>query len=333
VITCAEVNSSASPRLIVQDLASQPNLIDPNELGADIRVDILKVEIDAVSDDPGDEQLTDNHEGTATIAIQGAPDLSGLSLSFNAVPTSAGTLINKNGTDIQFMPTPDPAVWRMSQTYWYGVQSLASCFDNHNSYTISLSVNGQVAAQKDFRVGWPAENPQGGGTMDEPSATVIHEAEAVPGIPNYYRCLIEFGDFPKQGVLLGVPTTDQYADETEKEETYHMWQFLGTVADGEGGQGDCGTAKGIKWMIGWVGNGPWYTYGATVEEAHELAVERVATGEDAERAMTASIWEQDRGFLELKAKDYAGYSAAWTYHCTYEAQYGANPANHHHPAY
>ena len=86
------------------------------------------------------------------------------------------------------------------------------------------------------------------GDVEPSSTTVIHTAEAVPGIAEYYRCLIVFGDFTK-------------------------------------------TATSID------------------------------------------LFKKDRGFMELKAKEYANYNAAWTYRCIYESIYGSNPQNHAHPAY
>lgn len=169
--------------------------------------------------------------------------------------------------------------------------------------------------------------------VSDESSTIINAPEPVPGIPNYFRCLIEFGDFTKYAVTSNMPSLNQYAAEVEIEEIYHVKQFLGQVSVNEGGQGDVYTAKGIKWMINWVGDGPWYTYGQTEEMALIAAQEKVEAGEIKERAKSRDIWLGDRGFIELKAKERAGYNAAFTYRCTYESLYGPNPVNHHHPAY
>ena len=180
---------------------------------------------------------------------------------------------------------------------------------------------------------WPDEQPELQPAVSPRSLTVIHDPEPVPGIPDFYRCLIEFGDFTKTAEIVGIPTTDQYAAEAEKEESYHKKQWLGQVPDDQGGQGDCFTAKGIKWMVGWVGDGPWDTYASTPEEASIEAQQIVAQGEAREFAESSEIAEADKGFVELRAKAYAGYNAAFKYHCCYESLYGPNPPNHHHPAY
>ncbi len=41
----------------------------------------------------------------------------------------------------------------------------------------------------------------------------------------------------------------------------------------------------------------------------------------------------NRAYMELKAKEHAGYNACWRYHCTYQKSFGANPQRLLHPAY
>ena len=295
-------------------------------------VTVIKVEFTVVSDDPGDEELTDNRKATATITVTGIEDPSGLSFAFSATPVESST-INKMGTAISFTPTANPLVWETSKTYWYGVLPDHCCYFYHHAYKFDLTINGECTVSKEYQVGWPDEDPAMSGTVSSPSTTVIHESEPVPGIPNWYRCQIVFGDFVKDTSITGIPTTCQYAEENAKEEAYHEKQWLGQVDVNHGGQGDCFTAKGIKWWIGWIGEGPWYTYGSTPEEAYARAIEKVNDGEPKEWDKSVEINTADRGFVELKAKEYAGYNAAFKYHCTYESIYGPNPVNHHHPAY
>ena len=131
----------------------------------------------------------------------------------------------------------------------------------------------------------------------------------------------------------GLPTTDQYSVEANREEEYHVKQWLGQVSTEEGGQGDCYTAKGVAWMAGCIGAGPFYEYGGSPEEAKQRAITKVQMAEEDEFEISDLVTANDHGFIELKAKAYAGYNAAWKYHCMYESVFGSNPVNHRHPAY
>ncbi|MCA1809705.1 MAG: hypothetical protein LC725_09700 [Lentisphaerae bacterium] len=287
------------------------------------------------SDDPHHSGmiLTDNREATVTISIEGVSDPSALSFQLAANPVETGNLINNGGTSISFTPTDNPLMWRTSKLYWYGKLPDNCCWSNRYEYNFALTVNGSHTVSNRYAMDWPDEDPKMNGTVKWPSTTVINEPELVPGFTNYYRCLIEFGDFPKQTQIIGIPTTCQYATEIANEEEYHALQWMGEVGVEQGGQGDCFTAKGLKWWIGWVGEGPWYTYGNTPEEALADAIIRVSTGQDEEWNKSEEIILADHGFVELKAKEYVNYNAAFKYHCTYEPIYGPNPTNHHHPAY
>ena len=279
--------------------------------------------------------LTDNREATVRIFVTGIDDPGNHSFQLTAKPVETGSLINKGGTSITFTPTDNPLVWRTSTVYWYGKLPGQCCYKNRFAYEFTLAVDTDLCVVSNrCTVGWPDENPNATCFVAEDSDTVVHEPEPVPGITNYYRCLIEFGGFLKVACYAGLPTC-QYCEEIDREEEYHVKQWLGQVSTDEGGLGDCFSAKGVAWMANCIGDGPWYTYASTPEEARERAIEMVEQAEQAELSLSTSIKDNDRGFRELKAKAHAGYNAAFMYHCVYEhdPDYGANPVNHRHPAY
>ena len=208
------------------------------------------------------------------------------------------------------------------------------CYTNRFAYEFTLAVDTDLCVVSNrCTVGWPDENPNAKCFVAEDSYTVVHEPEPVPGIANFYRCLIEFGGFPIEAWTEGLPTTDQYSEETTREEEFHVKQWLGQVSTDEGGLGDCFSAKGVAWMANCIGDGPWYTYASTPEEARERAIEMVEQAEQAELSLSTSIKDNDRGFRELKAKAHAGFNAAYKYHCTYEPRFGPTPTHYRHPAY
>jgi hypothetical protein len=302
-------------------------------------VKVISAAFDVSSDDSynSDGFLTDNREATVTIALWDIDDPTGLSFEFEAAPVEPGDLINKPGTAISFSPTDNPLVWRTSKIYWYGVLPDNCCWFNSYAYRFMLTISGasgSCAVSNEYGMVWPDDDrPAMLGNYSDSSLTIIHDPELVPGMTNSYRCLIEFGNFEKTALAINIPTTDQYSEETTKEEEFHVKQWLGQVHVNQGGQGDCFTAKGIKWMLGWVGEGPWYTYGSTPDEARAEAEVKLDEGEMKEILQSMDIWEMDQGFVELKSKEHADYNAAFTYHCTYEPIFGPDPFNHHHPAY
>ena len=208
------------------------------------------------------------------------------------------------------------------------------CHANRFAYEFTLAVDTDLCVVSNrYTVDWPNENPVTQVRIRPTSDTVVHEPELVPGTNNVYRCLIEFGGFPVAAWAEGLPTTDQYSEEANREEDYHVKQWLGQVSTEEGGQGDCYTAKGVAWMAGCIGDGPFYEYGDSPEEAKQRATTKVQMAEEDEFEMSDLVTANDHGFIELKAKAHAGYNAAWKYHCMYESEFGPNPVNHRHPAY
>ena len=217
---------------------------------------------------------------------------------------------------------------------WYGKLPGQCCYTNRFAYEFTLSVDtDRCVVSNRYAVGFPNENPNAKALPNLTSNTVVHEPELVPGGNNRYQCLIEFGDIPVTAWTEGLPTTSQYSEEVKREEEYHVKQFLGQVSTDEGGQGDCCTAKGVAWMANCIGDGPFYEYGDTPEEATQNASDMVGQAEIDERAMSREIVESNLGFRELKAKAHAGFNAAYKYHCTYEPRFGPTPTHYRHPAY
>ena len=56
-------------------------------------------------------------------------------------------------------------------------------------------------------------------------------------------------------------------------------------------------------------------------------METSADTENEEMRNCNNLWKAELGFIEINAKEEAGYNAAWKYHCTYEELFGENPVN------
>jgi len=304
--------------------------------GASMTLDAVKlVGFQLVSDEVGAGGLIDNREATATIDVAGCGDPSYLSFMFTSHPVEENT-INKMGTGISFAQTSEPLVWKTSKIFWYGVLPDRCCWDKSTSpYRFELTMNGCCKDSKDFSVDWPGDFDDSI-SYDCRKMSQVHNPEEIhTSDGSYYRCLIEFLDFRKTASRVGNPT-NQYADEIIKEENYHVKQFLGLVPLEDGGQGDCFTAKGIRWHLGIPENVSFYVTGSTPDDALAKAQNLLAKGESEEYFTSTVVWSRDLyAFVEIKAKEVAGYNAAFKYHCTYEPEYGlaSQQINHAHPAY
>ena len=287
----------------------------------------------------GKDVLTDNRTATVTVSARGYSNLAHInSVSFTSTQADPGNVLNKKGTGITFTQDGGSILkWKTTRTYWYGLAPAKCCWSNSHAYKFEMTVNGCCKTSHVYSVGMPKGNASVSADFERYSKTIIYAPEPfLQGINRFYLCNVQYGDFIKTYEIHGLPSTDQYAEEAEKEENYHVQQWLGQVPSDQGGQGDILTGQGIKWFakskIGasdYVLHGDYFTAARMVREA-------VDYGEKEEAALSMrSIWERDRGFVEVKAKEHAGYNAAFKYHCTYEDEYGPahQQINHVHPAY
>jgi hypothetical protein len=210
-----------------------------------------------------------------------------------------------------------------------------------------MTVNNCCKVSKEYAATMPNEEPRVDFQVNDLIEQIAEISE--PETVNHwwgtrYRCGVKFKDFPKSATIVGIPTTNQYNEENKLEEEYHVLQWMGQVSGGQGGQGDCYTAKGVVYFLkqdGKIsGDGPWYyaKEAKTPPQARLNAIELAGEGRTTESDKSYDISKKkDKGFMEVKAKAHAGYNAAWKYHCTYRTKpgYGEESAqtDHRHPAY
>jgi len=306
----------------------------PEEMTLDaIRLDGLTVS----TPDMIDGMLCDNREGLVRIIIKGGSPETQMVLSFtlSSRPVETSGIINKVGcgTDIAFYNLLDPLIWTTSPIYWYGTLPGHCCYTNHFAYTFTAALDSKCIVAKDYKMTMPNERPV---MVPQPPKRKSTRGDAVLGQNNRWRCNIEFRDFEKTALIMGLPTTDQYVEETEKEETFHKGQWEGTVPTSEGGTGDLYTATGCKYWFGKQDDDQYYGEGATAEEAENNATYLMSIACFKEETQSRSIWSKDSfAFIEVGAKKHAGFNAAWMYHCMYEEKYGQaeKQVNYSHPAH
>ncbi len=310
------------------------SLSDPT-LSDSARVSYYSAVIETViPDKPGNAQLTDNHPSTVFLKPLGEVDPFDPPFVLSAVPKEKGNIINKAGTAVEFYPTVNPLVWHTSKIYWYGIEPDFCCYTNHFPYRFTLHVDGALTSTKDFRVGWPNDaRSYADWYVPERSMTRIHPPELTPGgQPNRFRCRIEFMDFYVKAEPI-VNATHQYRLEVEAEERFHVQQDLSEVSKEQGGWTDFYKARGLAWALDWDLEGPWYAYGDDQQTAWNNAKKYVEQADEKEFWKSFELQMNSSGYAELKAKQHAGYNAAFKYHCVYEPIDGPNPINHVHPAY
>ena len=199
-----------------------------------------------------------------------------------------------------------------------------------------LTVDGVLCSSHKYNVGWPAENPRMGYHCPTwNTACSVSAAEYVQS-NGLWRAKVVFGDFPaKRGVVLGCPTSDQYSDETQREEEFHKKQWEGTVPVEQGGSGDCFTVRGLRWFATTkfgLGEDD-YVYGVSSSAVQTAACNILCQSIRAEILESVRVNERRRNYIEYHAKAYAGYNAAWKYHCCYQEGDVEVPTNVMHKAY
>ncbi len=294
-----------------------------------------------VSDKPsgGDSlsgDLTDNQEATVSLLLSGISSLQGHSASMSVRPEHTAGGVNKAGTSVSVAVDTSSSKWRTTRVYWYGVNPDGCCYFMRFNYVFDLTVDGVRCASRKYDVGWPDESPRMEyGYPTDNTACSISTAEYVQS-NGLWRAKIVFGDFPaKKGVVKGCPTSDQYFVETEREENFHKMQWEGAVPVVQGGSGDCFTIRGMRWFairkFGMSADD--YVYGVSPIAARISAcnILRKAINEEIEESTRVDA--QRLKFNEFHAKAYAGYNAAWKYHCCYQGSDTEDPTNVVHKAY
>ena len=288
--------------------------------------------------------LCDNQEGIVRLVVSGASadTVKVLPATMESKPIEEVGIVNKCGTGIGFTRQKDqPLIWDTTKIYWYGVLTenrTECCYHYSHGYEFTAKLDWDCAISNRYA----AEMPLGDTKMTPYLKPKSYVSEPEPFLPSpfpnapppqWWQCkIVLLNDF-KKGIVSGVPTKDQYSDEAIIEENYHKMQFEGTVSSSEGGQGDCCTAKGYQY---WLKSGEsLIARGTTRDEAWSKAKEKFSRISEEEDRMSRKIYADDGGLMEVKAKDKAGYNAAWMYHCTYERHYGKaeDQIDHKHPAY
>lgn len=280
--------------------------------------------------------LTDNHEATVSLVLSGISSLSGHSASMSVRPEQPDSIINKMGTSVAVAVDTSSLEWRTSKIYWYGVNPNGCCYYKRFNYVFELTVDGIRCASRKYNVGWPNESPRmeyGRPTGNTACSVMPAEYDVTRGC---WRARVVFGEFPiKRGAVLGCPTSDQYSVETQREEEFHKMQWEGIVPVELGGSGDCFTVQGLRWFATTrfgLEDGD-YAYGSTAGGAIAAACQILRASVTAEVLESKKVDRERRNFKEYHAKAYAGYNAAWKYHCCYQEGDVEVPTNVIHSAY
>lgn len=279
--------------------------------------------------------LTDNRIATVTVNARGYSNLDHIkSISFTSTQADPGDVLNKKGTGITFTQDGGSILkWKTTRTYWYGLAPAKCCWSNSHAYKFEMTVNGCCKTSHVYKVTLPKQN-----AYMEPriiASRMYIDDLGMDQNSGKYKAKIEGDGFSKIGMVFGTPTSDQYSEETEKEENYHVDQFMGYVPKEKGGDVDCYTSTGVVYFCKRISPTQpipeiWgSTRAGTLSEAHNI----LAIAIENEKSESLRLRLANSFFREIKAKEYAGYNAAWKYHCTYLKEGGANPILHKHPAF
>lgn len=209
--------------------------------------------------------------------------------------------------------------FKVEKTYWYGLGKPNCCHHNRFPYEVKLFERREgLVATEEVTVGWPDEHP---------------EAEVDPKFPEYqvpitvdgsrYKAVINLPQFERVVVPFDKDSvTDQYREETIKEEEYHIKQFTGEASWEEGGEPDIYSIDKVYERLAVSANlvnGVIYSYVGESKSAFTERVRKEIQAEvDEEVRISQEVLDVNLWYREVKAKAHAGYNAAWQYHCTYE---------------
>lgn len=264
------------------------------------------------------ESLVDNHPARVIVTAKGCtrPHLLGLSLASHT--TADGVPLNKKGTSMTFMKR-NHLEFDVPKTYWYGLAKPHCCHKMRFPYEVLLSESSDgLVATKQVFVGWPSEHPEAAVEVTFPpyQKQIIAEGDG-------FKASISLFDFVRTPHILDAQNiTDQYREETISEENYHRLQFLGSVPWSEGGEPDIYAVGKVREHLRFNPDAQTNVFYSLPGETREAFDERIQSCVDfaliEERAVSEKVFDANLWFREKKAKDFAGYNAAWTYHCTYE---------------
>lgn len=252
-------------------------------------------------------------------------------------------------TDVSFTHLSNN-VWRASTVRWYGVLPEWECDSYSYRYRFSLLLDGVAVTNHEYGVKWPERCAQVRWLPPLENGTTFGEPKYYFS-GNYWYCEIKFVDFVKEtagevstvlqdGREIPFVWTGQYAKQIRSEENFHVLQCRGAVPPEWGGLTDCYTVRGIQYFIAQqaekdpnIVTNTWIVKAPTAEAAQKRTKVIIEQAILSEMRASARVSKANRGFRELKAKEHAGYNAAFRYHCYYRHLYGENPEREWHPAY
>lgn len=264
--------------------------------------------------------LLDNYPATVSVMAKGCTrdDLLDLSFSSRPNPKESGTPVNKAGTDMKFSKV-SALEFRVEKTYWYGLDKPRCCYKYGFPYEVKLFERREgLVATEEVTVGWPDEHP-------EANVLVVHPEWQISITQNgsLYRAVVNLPQFERVPVPFDKDSvSDQYREETIKEEEYHIKQFMGTVSWEEGGEPDIFSVDKIYERLAERMNLVNEVVCSCKGESKSAFTERLRTeikaAVDEEFEISMNVIKANLWYREMKAKAHAGYNAAWKYHCTYE---------------
>lgn len=263
--------------------------------------------------------LVDNHSAQARVFAEGCSRLDLLDLSFTSKPNVLESPVNKKGTKMEFI-RESPLVFQIPKTYWYGLKKPKCCYTNEFPYEITLrETNDGIVEVQQVCVGMPRGEPaEAKVAWVDPQRSIIIVENG-----NGYKAIVNLGDFKtkvtpcKENLI-----TDQYKEETLKEESYHIQQLTGKVSWEKGGELDVYSAAKIRTNLLLNNKSESIDFysreGENSISFSNRVVQVVKKSIEKEKDISKFLLDVNYYYRELKAKEYAGYNAAWMYHCTYE---------------
>jgi len=321
---------------------------------AQLQLDAVELgEITVTTENMAKGVLRDNRPGKLKLTVNGASADTQKTLSKKIMAKGDATPVEPNGKvndvdkyEVSCNPRENtPLVWDTSTIYWYGVviplARIECCRHFLHGYEFKAELDANCVASKCFTVYMPDDSSKMTSNISEMDQKKSNNSKASDPVQvqingtTKWKCVIQLADFEKKGDVFIDPKADHHCKEkVEIEENHHLGQWQGTVPLSEGGQGDSGTAEGLRlWLkllnpnpnnaninlLMWDGDEP-YMLASSSEMARQQAKSALNRALERERKVIKEIYVKDGPFMELTAKKKAGFKAAFKYHCTKEGR-------------
>lgn len=273
----------------------------------------------------GNGIIFDGYEVNLELDIKGiAP--ADVTIEFDMKAPGNVTVLNTFGhANHEFVKGADNNHWTIKKAIWYGVPGALCSYTNANiPLWVYVKFGGAVVAFDNKNIDIVLDDGSVKGSFIQHDSVYAQEGSTVVQGGVY---TVAFKPTVLRNPYVQIDNTKtQYFEKIEKEENYHFKQSTGDVSREEGACDDLFTEKGLRYHMALYSNAKNKSdLNATAYEyddaSEALAIATALTDLSRVWRLEEDLSEQylnnRRCYREKKAKDFVGFTEAYTYQCAY----------------